>query len=174
VADPLARWAAVTLGDRRGVRALPAEHLHVTLAFLGPRPADEVELLCGALREAARDHARPVLTPVRYRETERVAMLVFDDEDGRAGALQTRLSERLEQLGVYTPERRAWLPHVTVARLRERPRARPPLPELGRVSPSEAALYHSTLRPSGAQYAILDAVALGGSRWTAHKHSPPP
>jgi hypothetical protein len=29
-------------------------------------------------------------------------------------------------------------------------------------SPSEAALYHSVLRPDGAQYEVLEAVALGG------------
>jgi hypothetical protein len=49
-----------------------------------------------------------------------------------------------------------------VARFRVRPRASVELPELPPISPSEAALYHSSLRPSGAQYAILEAVPLGG------------
>ena len=66
------------------------------------------------------------------------------------------------QLDVYRPENRVWLAHVTVARFRERPRAGPGVPSLGPVSPSEAALYHSVLRPSGAQYEILESVALGG------------
>src|SRR5215211_4532760 len=58
--------------------------------------------------------------------------------------------------------RRAWLPHVTVLRFRERPRLRPELPDLGEVSPSEAAVYSSVLRPTGAQYEILESVPLGG------------
>jgi 2'-5' RNA ligase len=103
---------------------------------------------------------RPVLSVRRYRETERVAMLVLDDEGGSAGRLQARLSALLEQLGAYRPERRPWLAHVTVARFRERPRLRPALPLLEPFSPSDAALYHSVLRPDGAQYSILEAVSL--------------
>ena len=47
---------AVGAGRRstsRGVRPVPREHLHITLAFLGHRPADELEAILGALREAA-------------------------------------------------------------------------------------------------------------------------
>lgn len=162
-ADALARWAAETFGGLPGVRVLPSGHLHVTLAFLGSRPASELPLLREALRDAAGGMARPVLEPLRYRETERVGMIVLADEDGRAGQLQARLSQRLERLGVYRPERRAWLAHVTVARFSGRPRLAAPPPETGPISPSDAALYHSVLRPSGAQYDIVEAVALGGS-----------
>ncbi len=162
VAEALSRWQADAFGSARGVRIVPLPHLHVTLAFLGARPAGELPLLCEALHEAAAGVRRPVLTVARYRETQRVAMLVLDDEDGRAGLLEARLSERLERLGAYRPERRPWLAHVTVARFRSRPGLRPDLPEPGPVSPSEAALYHSVLRPSGAQYDIVESVALGG------------
>jgi 2'-5' RNA ligase len=162
-AEAVGRWARDELGGMAGVRLLPPGHLHATLAFLGARPAAEVELLRHALHDATAGAARPELVPVGYRETVRVAMLVFDDVDDRATDLQRRLSGLLEQLGVYRAERRPWLPHVTVARFRERPRARPALPSLLRpVSPSEAALYHSVLRPAGAQYEILESVALGG------------
>jgi 2'-5' RNA ligase len=158
----LGGWALRQLGGHAGARVLPAEHLHVTLAFLGSRPVGELEHLRQALREAAELMPRPVLTPVRYRETERVAMLVLDDLEGRAALGQRRLAERLEPLGVYRPEARPWLAHVTVARLRGRIGATPELPDLPVISPSEAALYHSTLRPSGAHYDIIDAVHLGG------------
>ena len=77
-------------------------------------------------------------------------------------AVSRAIGEGLERLGVYEREARRWLPHVTVLRFRSAPRLRPPLPDLGRVSPSEAALYHSVLRPAGAQYEILQSVPLGG------------
>jgi len=160
--DILVRWQRKAFAEARGVRVVPPEHLHVTLAFLGDRPREELPELRQALHEAAAGLERPVLAPARYRETVRVAMVVLEDEGCRAAALQGRLSERLERLGAHRPERRPWLAHVTVARFRERPRLAPPVPELGRVSPSEAALYHSVLRPSGAQYTIVEAVALGG------------
>jgi RNA 2',3'-cyclic 3'-phosphodiesterase len=150
------------LPRREGVRLVPRANLHITLAFLGPRPSDELDAIRGTVREAAAAAEPPVLVPVRYRETRSVGMIVFEDEGGRATAFARRLQKRLEKLGVYERERRSWLPHLTVLRFRAPPRLRPPVPELGRVSPSEAALYHSVLRPTGAQYEVLESVALGG------------
>ena len=90
-------------------------------------------------------------------------MLTFDDEDGRAAALAADLHERLAALGVYEPRApRTWLPHVTVLRFRERPRLQPALPELEPFVPSDAAVYLSRLRPGGAQYEVLESVAVGG------------
>ena len=156
--DALEPWQEQHLRER----IVPRENLHVTLAFLGSRPAADLEPIANALREATARARRPVLRAVRYRETRSVGMLVLDDEDGRATRLAGDLHGRLESLGVYRPEARAWLPHLTVVRFRERPRLRPPVPELGAFSPSDAAVYHSALRPGGAQYTVLESVALGG------------
>jgi RNA 2',3'-cyclic 3'-phosphodiesterase len=167
VAFPLPRDAVEGLAEwqRRkltGGRIVPPENLHVTLAFLGARPAEELDAIAGALREAAAGAESPVLTPKRYRETRSVGMVVCDDEEGRATRIAEDVFEQLEQLGVYERERRRWLPHVTVLRFRERPRLDPPIPDLGPVKLSGAAVYHSVLRPSGAQYEVLESVALGG------------
>jgi 2'-5' RNA ligase len=161
VVEALAAWQPSALGSARGVRVVGREQLHVTLAFLGRRPKEDVASVAAELREAAAAATAPVLTVRRYRETRSVGMLVCDDEAGAAGALARDLHERLERLGVYERERREWLPHVTVARFRERPRLDPPLPDLGPVVTSEAAVYMSVLRPSGAQYSILESVAIG-------------
>jgi 2'-5' RNA ligase len=159
--DELVRWQERVLEGVEGIRLLRREQLHLTLAFLGTRPAEEVEPIAAALRGAAAAAEQPTLHVRRYRETRSVGMLVLDDEEGRAAALAIDLHERLERLGVYEREKRPWLPHATVVRFRERPRLDPPLPDLGAVGPSEAALYHSVLRPTGAQYDVLDSVALG-------------
>ena len=91
-------------------------------------------------------------------------MIVFEDLGGGATALAEDVQERLERLGVYRREGRPWLPHVTVARFKTRPRFRlePPIMGTGVLIPSDAAAYLSRLRPGGAQYEVLDAVALGG------------
>ena len=89
-------------------------------------------------------------------------MVVFEDAGDHAGALAADLHGRLERLGVYERERRPWLPHVTVVRFRARLQLDPPPPDLGEVSPSEAAVYSSVLRPTGAQYEVLESVPLGG------------
>ena len=143
-------------------RVVPRDNLHATLAFLGWRPAGDLDGVVGALRDAA-SAARGLRFVLRgYRETRSVGMLTFDDEDGRGGAFANDLHGRLEALRVYRREARPWLPHVTVLRFRERPRLRPELPELEPFSPSDAAVYLSRLRPSGAQYEVLESVALGG------------
>ena len=160
--DELVVWQRRSFADAEGVRVLRSEQLHVTLAFLGQRPADELGAILGALREAAAGAESPLLSIRRYRETRSVGMLALDDEDGRAGALARELHARLEALGVYEPERREWLPHVTVIRFRQRPRLQPPPPELEPFVPSDAAVYLSRLRPGGAQYEVLESVALGG------------
>jgi 2'-5' RNA ligase len=158
----LGAWQERELAGVTRVRLVGVANLHVTLAFLGSCPAADLEPIARELREAARATRRPVLTAHSYRETRSVGMLVFDDEDAHATALAGDVHERLERLRVYEREQRPWLPHVTVVRFRARPRLDPPLPDLGPVSPSEAAVYHSVLRPTGAQYEVLEAVALGG------------
>jgi 2'-5' RNA ligase len=159
--DVLERWGAAELS---GGRVVPREHLHVTLAFLGSRPAAELPGIEQALADASAAAAPIALAPVRWRETRSVGMVVLEDEGGAATELAGDLHERLETLGVYEREARPWLPHVTVLRFRERPRLRPPLPRLGRFAPSDAAAYLSRLHPSGARYEVLESYALGGAR----------
>jgi 2'-5' RNA ligase len=155
-------WQRAALVGAGEARLVPRANLHVTLAFLGHRPVGELEAILGAMRAAAEGAGPIELSVARYRETRSVGMLVFDDREGRAIALANDLHGRLERLGVYVPEKRPWLPHVTVLRFRRPPRLRPPLPDLGPVDPSEAAVYHSVLRSGGAQYDVLESVALGG------------
>ena len=149
-----------------GVRAVPRAHLHVTLAFLGHRPAGELPGIVDALVAAAAGAEGEIrLMPVRYRETRSVAMLVLDDEGGRAGRLAADLQERLERLGVYRREARPWLPHLTVGRFKARRGLRPALGNMGTyvLIPSDASAYLSRLRPGGAEYEVLASAALGGS-----------
>jgi 2'-5' RNA ligase len=155
--DRLAEWGAEHLSGR----VVPRGNLHVTLAFLGTTPRSELAGVAAATASLA--GLGPYLFSARrYRETRSVGMLELVDETGNAGPAAEELFGRLEGLGVYRREQRAWLPHVTVLRFRQRPGLRPPVPDLGRFGPSEAAVYHSVLRSTGAQYEVLDAVELGG------------
>jgi RNA 2',3'-cyclic 3'-phosphodiesterase len=165
--DELESWQAAHLRDegRGALRVVPREHLHITLAFLGHRPADELPAIAEALRAAAGgldgDYR---LRPARYRETRSVAMVVLDDVGGAATLLAADLQSRLEALGVYRREDRPWLPHVTVARFRERPRLRlePPRLRTDVLIPSDAAAYLSRPGAGGARYEVLTTAALGG------------
>jgi len=160
--ESVERVAAWQARELRGGRLVPAENLHLTLAFLGALPAAELPALAAALGAAAAGAREIRLSLSAYRETRSVGMLVFDDEHGRAGALAATLAGSLETLGLYRREARPWSPHLTVLRFAAAPRLQPPLPALGVVSPSDAAVYSSHLRPSGARYEVLEAKPLGG------------
>jgi 2'-5' RNA ligase len=161
VLDAVEAWQREHLEGRRGVRPVPRRNLHLTLAFLGRRPAAELDAILGELRAAAADAPADLrLAPSRYRETRAVGMLVLEDLGGGATALAEDVQRRLEALGVYKREDRPWLPHLTVARFRERPRLRLEPPALGTLVPSDAAAYLSRLRPGGAEYDVLESIAL--------------
>jgi RNA 2',3'-cyclic 3'-phosphodiesterase len=157
--DRLEQWQSEHV--REG-RIVPREHLHVTLAFLGSRPSTELAAVAGALEKAAAQPGEIVFSAARYRETRSVGMVVLDDETGEGARVAEALFDRLEPLHVYGREGRPWLPHVTVVRFRTRPRLDPPAPDLGQFRPSDAAVYMSALRPTGAQYRVLESVPLGG------------
>ena len=160
--DRLVSWQQAELADA-DVRLVTREHLHVTLAFLGSRPADDVPAIVDVLRAAVAAAETALLQAVRYRETRSVGMVVLAETDDRAARFADDLQRRLAELGVYEREARPWLPHVTVVRFRSRPRLDPAPADLGVVSPSDAALYNSVLRSTGAQYVVLESVALGGT-----------
>jgi RNA 2',3'-cyclic 3'-phosphodiesterase len=155
-ADAIVEWQHGYLA--RG-RIVPRENLHFTLAFLGRQPRSRLDDVVEALRRRCAETAPPVFRLERYRETGSVGMLVFTHDEG---AEQLALGLQRDLLG--RAERDTWLPHVTVLRFRERPRLGPPLPELEPVMTSEAAAYLSVLRPTGAEYVVLESVHLGGTR----------
>jgi 2'-5' RNA ligase len=154
----LAGWAAASLHGGRLVRP---DDLHVTLAFLGSRPPDELPRLAAALREASADAAPAELRPLRYRETRSVGMIVLEDVGGAATALAADLQERLERLGAYRREARAWLPHVTVQRFRRAAGERPEPANMRSIHVVRSALYRSHLGRGGARYEPLETAALG-------------
>jgi 2'-5' RNA ligase len=148
-------------GVASGIRTVPRDDLHITVAFLGHRPAGELQAVLRELRAAASSAPADLrLAPARYRETRSVAMLALDDLGGGASAFAADVQARLERIGAYRREGRPWLPHVTVARFRERPRLRLEPPAMRTFVPSDAAAYLSRLRPGGAQYEVLESVVL--------------
>jgi 2'-5' RNA ligase len=155
----LAAWQAANL--TRG-RIVPPENLHVTLAFLGNRPAGEVQAIAAELREASAGAGPIVLRPLRYRETRSVGMVVLEDVGGAATRLAGDVQERLERLGVYVRERRPWLPHVTVLRFQSREGLAPETPNTCSIHVVRSALYRSVLGAGGARYEIVKTGALGG------------
>ena len=146
-------------------RPVADEALHLTLAFLGRRPAGDVTIVSSVLNEAAGPAPRlslagGLLLPPRRA---RVLCASLADPDGTLAELQSRVSDGLAEARVYVPEKRPFRAHATVARLR--PRARAPrtideAPEPLEFAGGPLTLFESRLHPQGARYEPLTRVSL--------------
>jgi 2'-5' RNA ligase len=165
-------WGREALADP-ALRPLSAESLHVTLAFLGSRPEEEIGPLAGIVEGL--DGPAPLIAfghPVPRPERGRPRLFALPVDSPGAVSLQATLRERLVTERLYEPEGRPFWPHLTVARVRPGPRdpGRPravseppgPLPQalLQPGSCVRVALYRSELKSQGAQYTPLAHVKL--------------
>jgi 2'-5' RNA ligase len=100
--------------DAQG-RAVPAENLHATLAFLGSVPRDALCDLRSIGAALPRAGFGLVLDTVGSFQGARVAWIGPSQRPGALLALHEALTERLREDG-YRVEARPYLPHVTVAR----------------------------------------------------------
>jgi 2'-5' RNA ligase len=143
-------WTVGAVGDDPALRPVAPASLHVTLAFLGERPASwPAEEAVAAL--AGRD-AGPVRTAGVLWLARVLALAVVDD--ARLTDLHDELCAALDVL----PEHRPFRPHVTLARLvgRRAPRTRdlPPPPRLD-LDPGAVVLLRSHLGRGPASYEQL-------------------
>ena len=167
VRDALAAFGRAAAEDDFALRPVGDDALHVTLAFLGHRPLDDIDPAREAVRAAgsvagALDLAlgEPLWLAPRRPHVLTVEVL---DATGALFALQERVVAELAEAVDYEPERRRFRPHVTVARVRHgaRPRQRG-LPEAPSASfaGDAVALYRSYLGGGPARYEALERVAL--------------
>lgn len=164
----LVAWRARTVDESAGVRAVPVEDLHVTLAFLGWRPRDDIAGIaeaCAVVHGAGAPDlslGEAVLLP---RRRPRVLAVSLEDPAAELARARSAVSDALVAGGYYEPEQRPFYAHVTVARAGRGARiprsallSDPPprLPFRG----SEVVLYRSHLRRGGASYEALARTTL--------------
>ncbi|MEW6581832.1 MAG: RNA 2',3'-cyclic phosphodiesterase [Actinomycetota bacterium] len=165
--DELAR-AGRDLAARCGGRAVPAQNLHATVAFLGDVPAARVPDVAEALAAGDGPPAPVCVGALRARPSASRARLVTVDLDDPYGALAARWAPLAQAVraaaGLDADPRPPW-PHVTVVRLRRPARvdvrtgwyAPEQMFDLSRVT-----LYRSHLSHEGApRYEPLAAVPAG-------------
>jgi 2'-5' RNA ligase len=185
-AKPLRLFAAVEIPEEiRGVLAeavrpvrerfpkarwVPIQNQHVTVKFLGSTYPRLVEWVTGSISTVAGRHA-PFRTRVEGlgafpsgRRKARVLWAGLDDGDGRLERLAAALDEALAR--EFAPEKRAFTPHLTVARFD------PPV-GLGPLEPTFASepfeidrivLFRSHLRRPAPVYEPLGTYPFGLAR----------
>jgi RNA 2',3'-cyclic 3'-phosphodiesterase len=162
VVEALVRWARAA--EQPGLRLLPAESLHVTLAFLGERPDEEAGEIGAAVLACATPVPELRLGEPAWLGRGSALSLDLVDGAGACAALQGCVSDALAALGAYTPELRPFRPHVTVARVRRGARISrgkvPPPPDVGSFSGTALTLFRSALSPKGARYRALSRADL--------------
>lgn len=175
VREGVVSWGRKALADP-ALRPVPADSLHVTLAFLGWQAEKDAERVATALAECAAPAPLVELgDPVAKPYPKRARLFALPALSPGTEQIQARLSDLLEAERLYKPEKRPFWPHVTVARVRPEGRGarrpmrveRPPegLPKRLREPfyGVRLTLYRSVLQPQGARYSPLAQVELPGA-----------
>jgi len=157
VEDAVHEWQRATLSAEAGLRV--AHALHITLCFLGDIERERGPDLAAALAPIVMPPIMVTLGDAVFlpeRGPKRVLALLVEEPSRELHGVQSAISEALSGTGLYKPERRAYLPHLTVARFR-----RPGHPfalqnvNVGQFCLSEFILYTSVLEMGGAVHTPL-------------------
>jgi 2'-5' RNA ligase len=169
----LVDWQRTALADP-ALRVVRPEALHMTLVFLGYQNEKDVKAIAKEAFDV--DSQAPavelVREPVGVPPGKRPRLIALAANSDGAVALQKQVEERLVEARFYEPEKRAFWPHLTVARVKpEAPKSRKPalittpphpLPEhmFCFFRPTRLVLFKSHLRRSGAEYEALAELEL--------------
>ena len=156
----------------RVVRWLSVGNLHLTVKFLGEVRDDDVASVCDAARRAA-DRSGPIgfaLCGLGCFPPKGPARIVWagvsPDGEGLLGCQQA-VEQEMGPLG-FSPERRAYSPHLTIGRVRpgqntEELRTTLETRDLQSPAqhPSDLVVFESNLTPRGAIYTAIARCPLG-------------
>jgi len=154
------------------IRWLRKENLHLTLKFLSNIAESQVEPITAALR-----HPLGLFSPCTisakglgvFPDFRRPKILWVGLTGDQLVQLAAEIESALMPLG-FTPENRAFTPHLTIGRWREGSRPAKNLRqeidslndfEFGACAVRQIVLFQSVLKPEGASYSELRTIQLG-------------
>ncbi|MDO8488418.1 MAG: RNA 2',3'-cyclic phosphodiesterase [bacterium] len=152
----------------------PLDKIHITLAWLGHLPAEEVARMRGIVANTARQFRAHQLQPVAIdtmyqRHEPSLVYLLLADPEGELAALQKELTRKVDEI---TPQpRQKFLLHITIGWvLKSDPtRVKHTLDEIDKVemepwpkfSVTQMTLYESFSTKAGSSYSRMGSFNLG-------------
>jgi 2'-5' RNA ligase len=158
--------------ERRGIRWVRPEGMHLTLKFLGEIDEEKVPRIESLLKEISEKHGPFPLKikgagyfPPKSR-TPRV-LWVATEEVEDLKKLQSEIEEKMESLG-FPRERRTFHPHLTLGRVKTVSNIKDTLDFLeknrdrnfGEMVAKKITFFRSVLQPTGAEYSVLSEFEL--------------
>jgi RNA 2',3'-cyclic 3'-phosphodiesterase len=169
----LVAWQQTALADP-ALRVVRPEALHMTLVFLGYQAEKDAKTIAKAAFDV--DVNAPAVElatePMGVPGGKRPRLIALAAHSEETVALQGQVEAKLVEAGFYEPEKRAFWPHLTVARVKpEAPKSRKPalirtqphpLPEhmFRFFRPTRLVLFKSHLRRTGAEYEAMAELEL--------------
>ena len=165
---PIRDYLLGIMGGISGARWQSDDQLHLTLRFIGDvdgRMADDIHAALGTVRQAPFDVAIDGLGAFDRRGDPKAVWAGVTPHDALK-ELHKKVDKACQRAGL-DPERRAYHPHITLARLN---RASGPIGNAMesaggiRTAPFRVdsfSLYESDLTPEGAVYSVVDRYTLG-------------
>jgi RNA 2',3'-cyclic 3'-phosphodiesterase len=159
--EPAARalhdWAGA-LATTTGGKVMPAQTIHLTLAFLGSVDSARVPAAIDAARQVS---GRPTSLPIeqcRYWPRSRIVWVGPRETPVEVSELARSLAQALRRAG-FALEKRAFAAHVTLLRKARGTRALPSPPAVS-WPVDEFTLVRSVTASEGSRYEILARFAL--------------
>ena len=155
----------LALHPQSKLRVAPPDNLHITLKFLGPIPETQLGAVTSIVSQVVSQHKSMQLRSKGIGFFKSSIWLGIDNDDALA-ALALELDQAFALFGV-SPELKAFIPHVTIARFNSDAKIK--LSKLidkyretdwGTVEAKEVSLYRSDTLPEGARYTILESYPL--------------
>jgi len=158
--------------DISGIKWVRADNLHITLKFLGSCEDNVPEQIVSRLSNVLKTgHPFEIVLGGLggFPSTKRARVFWMGLSEGREEmiSLASAVEESLDELG-FAKEKRAFHPHVTLARLKQPQDLSNIINNQNsehfagsKIRVERVALFKSNLTPSGAIYELIDAVTIG-------------
>ncbi len=154
-------------------RWVKEENLHLTLAFLGNTGKNEVQEIEKAVKTAVKEY-KPFsveLEKVCYGPPKKMppSLVWIKGRSGKLVQLKKELDKNLAQNTGYRPERRRYIPHITLGRIKkfewrrlnpgQRPKVALTVDHTFKVESID--IMESELKRSGPEYTMIQSIKLG-------------